>query len=514
MKKVIKYAVTVLVSAALIFLVSKYVKGTFAASMDEYVESVNADVEAKRQALISDGTFREGIRVNGVSIGGMTFEEAKEALADTEKGLVGDIGFRVEYGKDQHLDLGREYFTITYNTDDILKEAILLANDGEFESLRQQIDDLAKYGANYNIDCEIKCDIPGIASKVREAGESLNVDPVNASFKPNPKSVYDGGDRFTYVESSNGYRAKTDEAVSEIIRRAQNQDYGTVKIEGEVVEPEIKTSDLKNKIVRRSVYKSSYSHSPYNAPNRVENIKKACGLVNGTIVEPKSWNGYVFSINKKLGMRTEANGWLPAPGFVDGGARSVDSPGGGVCHVSSTLYNAVIMADLEIVFRINHSSHVGYVPWGQDATIDSRGPDFKFANNTKELIYIFMWVDSKNQKVCCEIWGAPFPSRFDKIEFYAELLEEIPPTETEYVHDSSLAPNTWYVYNSAKTGYKYQSYKQYYKDGHKVGEPVKVATSTYRMHPKRIRVWSGFQLGVSVLDPAYKVDPPDANPDS
>ena len=508
MKKVIKYLATALVSAALIFLAVKLVGGTYADTMDSYVDSINAEVEAKRNELLSNGTFREGIRVNGVDIGGMTYDEAKEALADVEKELVGDIGFRVEYGEDQALEFGREYFRVSYNTDEILGDAILLANDGELEALRQQIDDLKKNGKDYEIECKVEPYINLIASLVKDAGDSMNVDPVNASYKPNPKSVTSGGDRFTFVEGKNGYRAKTDEAVAEIKRRCETLDYGTVKIEGEVIEPEIKTSDLAGKIVRRSIYKSSYSHSPYNAPNRVQNIKKACALVNGSVVAPKS-TGYVFSKNSVLGPRTEAKGWLPAPGFVDGGARSVDSPGGGVCHVSSTLYNAVIKADLEIVFRINHSSHVGYVPWGQDATIDTRGPDFKFANNTSDYIYIFMWVDTKNQNVCCEIWGKPFPSTFDKIEFYAEQTEEVPPpTEVEYRTDSSLSQYQWYVYNNAKTGYKYQSYKQYYKNGVKVGAPVPVASSYYKMHPKRIAVWKGFNPAVDTLNPAYKVNPP------
>jgi vancomycin resistance protein YoaR len=508
MKRIIKYGITALLCAAAVFMAVKFVNSTLADGMDNYVNNINTEVEAKRRALLSDGTFREGIMVNDIPIGGMTYNEAKKALEPVEKELVGDIGFKVEYGDNRSIDFGKDFFYVSYNTAEILQEAILLANDGEFEALRQQIDDLKKNGKNYEIDCKVSADINRIASIVKEAGDSLNVDPVNASFQPNPNSVTDGGDRFTYVDGKNGYRAKTDEAVAEIVRRAQELDYGTVKIDGEVIEPDVTKDMLQGRIVRRSVYKSSYSHSPYDAPNRVANIIKACGIVNGTVIEPKSWNGYVFSINKKLGKRTADKGWLPAPGFVDSGARSVDSPGGGVCHVSSTLYNAVIKADLEIVYRINHSSHVGYVPWGQDATIDSNGPDFKFANNTKDLIYVFMWVDQKKQKVCCEIWGTPFPSSFDKIEFYAELLEEIPPTEMEYKTDRTLQPNYWYIYNNAKTGYKYQSYKQYYKNDKPVGAPVKVATSTYRMHPKRIAVWPGFNPAVDYLDPAYKIDPP------
>ncbi|MBR3382151.1 MAG: VanW family protein [Clostridia bacterium] len=512
MNKIIKYALSVMLSAAAIFFAYRFVGGSLAGSMDKYAESINDSIEQKRQALLLDGVFRDGITVNGVSVGGMSMDEARRALEPVEESLVGEIGFTVKYGEDGEVDIGRDYFTVSYDTDKVLEEAMLIAQDGSYEELRSKINELQQNGLEYTISCTVTPDVDRMAEVVTEAAESLNVEPVNASMKPNPNSVKNGGDRFKIKGGKNGYRAHTEEAVNEIISRAKAADYGVITITGEEVEPAIKKSDLENSVVLRASYKSSYSHSPYNAPNRVANIIKACDLVNGTILYSKdSGKKYKFSINDCLGPRTEAGGWLPAPGFIAGGAISVDSPGGGVCHVSSTLYNAVVRADLEVVYRINHSSHVGYVPWGLDATISTGGPDFKFANNTKHPVYIFMWVDSRKQTVNCEIWGDPFPSRFTKIDFYAELVEEIPPTETEYIVDRNLAPNYWYVQNYAKTGYKYQSYVQYYKGSTPVGEPKKVATSVYRMHPKRICVWPGFDPNVDVLSNAYRLEPPDPN---
>lgn len=510
MNKVIRYALTVILCAAAIFFTYRFVDGSVAGNIDKYSEGINAEVEAKRLALLTDGVFRKGISVNGVSLGGMTMDEAKKALEPVEESLIGDIGFTVKYGEDGVIDIGRDYFSFSYDTEDILNEAILIANDGTYESLRLQIEELERDGKEYTINCTITPDTDRMAQVVTEAGESLNVDPVNASMKPNPDSVKDGGSRFKIKGGKNGYKAHTEEAVEEIVSRAKAADYGTIIITGEEVEPEITKADLEGSVVLRASYKSSYSHEPYNAPNRVANIIKACDLVNGSVLYSKdSGKKYKFSINDVLGPRTEKAGWLPAPGFIAGGAQSVDSPGGGVCHVSSTLYNCVVRADLEVVYRINHSSHVGYVPWGLDATISTGGPDFKFANNTKNPIYIFMWVDKKKQTVNCEIWGDPFPSKFTRIDFYAELIEEIPPTETEYIVDKTLEPNYWYVSNYAKTGYKYQSYVQYYKGDTPVGQPKKVATSLYRMHPKRICVWQGFDPATSYLDPHYRLEPPE-----
>ncbi|MBQ2517418.1 MAG: VanW family protein [Clostridia bacterium] len=504
MSKVIRYIITALVSAAAIFFIAKFLGGAFDSSLESYASSITDDVAAKRAALLSSGKFRDGITVNNIPIGGMTAEEAREALSPLENGMTDGVGFVVKYGDDGVLNIGMDYFDVSYNTEEILAEAIMLANDGELEQLRQDIDTLAREGKNYTISCNIVPNIEKITAAVTEAGESLNKDAKNASATPIADSVMNGGARFKYKEERYGYRAKTEEAVEEIISRAKAGDYGTVTIEGEVIEPKLTVAQLKKAIVKRSSYKSSYALGHYDAPNRVFNIKKACSIINGTVLEP----GDVFSCNKILGKRTEAAGWLPAPGFINGGANSVDSPGGGVCHVSSTLYNAVIRSDLEIVYRINHSSHVGYVPWGLDATIDSNGPDFKFKNNTKQDLFVFMWVDSSKHTVNCELWGASFPSSYDSISFYAEFVEEIPPTATEYITDRNLTAPHWYVSNNAKTGYKYQSFKQYYKDGKPVGDPKPVATSVYRMHPMRIAVWPGFNVNTDTLSRQYKVDPP------
>ncbi|MBO4848427.1 MAG: VanW family protein [Clostridia bacterium] len=512
MFRIIKYIATAIVSAAAIYVIVKTAGAAYNAGMNDYTAKINADVEAKRAELVSSGVFHEGVTVNGIPIGGMTYDEARNALREFEKSMVADVGFELKYGDDQTLEIGRDYFTIGYNTDEILSEAIMLASDGELEAIRQQIDDLAAHGKNYEIEYVVKIDADRVIEEVTAIGESLKKSPKNASCKPNPDSVYNGGDRFTYKAGRNGYEPKTEEAIEEILSRAEAGDYGTVVLEGNIIEPDIKLSDLQGKIVKRSSYRTSFASGQYAAPNRVFNIIKASGLVNGTVLPPKSSSNpddkrYVFSANSTLGDRTEALGWLPAPGFVNGGARSEDSPGGGVCQVSSTLYNAVIRADLQIVYRINHSSHVGYVPWGLDATIDTGRIDFKFANNTKNYIYIFMWVNEAKQTVNCEIWGDPFPSTFDKIDFYAELVEETPPSPTVYIPDSSLTAPYWFVDNEAKTGYKYQSYKQYYKNGEPVGDPIRVASSEYRMHPKRIHVWPGFNPDYDILYPYYKIDP-------
>ena len=478
--------------------------------MQKILDAFTAAIESKRNELISASVFLDGVTVNGVSVSGMTMSEAKEALVSVEEELKSRVHYTVEYGKDKdkHLEIGEEYFTFSFDTESVLLDAIMLCSEGTAEEIENRKAEIARDGLDFEIACNVSMDKDAVAKAVREAGKSATRSAKNASVKVVPESVYNGGDRFVFTPEKKGYRTDPDKAIEKINKLFNEGEYGKVTMYGHIIQPDVKVSDLEGKIVRRSYYKSSYSHEPYNAPNRVANIIKACGIINGYVLSPKSsGENYLFSCNKVLGPRTAEGGWLPAPGFVDSGARSVDSPGGGVCHVSSTLYNAVIKADLEIAYRINHSSHVGYVPWGLDATIDTNGPDFKFINNTEHDIYIFIWVNTGKQTVNCEIWGDPFPEEFDKIDFYAELLEEVPPTETEYIVDKKLQEPYWYVKNTAKTGYKYQSFKQYKKNGEPVGDPVPVARSVYRMHPMRICVWEGYRPGYDMLHRQYRLDP-------
>ena len=105
-------------------------------------------------------------------------------------------------------------------------------------------------------------------------------------------------------------------------------------------------------------------------------------MINEKVLAP----GEVFSFNDTVGKRSTANGFYTAPEYANG--QTVMGIGGGTCQVSSTLYNAVLYADLSIVYRLNHMFTVNYCPIGQDATVSDSGVDFKFANNTDYPIKI------------------------------------------------------------------------------------------------------------------------------
>lgn len=110
--------------------------------------------------------------------------------------------------------------------------------------------------------------------------------------------------------------------------------------------------------------------------NRGQNVANAASRINGKVI----LSGETFSFNETVGRRSAANGFKPAPEYLNG--ETVTGIGGGTCQVSTTLYSAVLYADLQVVTRRNHSMSVGYAPLGQDATVSDGGIDFKFHNDT------------------------------------------------------------------------------------------------------------------------------------
>ncbi len=207
------------------------------------------------------------------------------------------------------------------------------------------------------------------------------------------------------------------------------------------------------------------------------NIKKAVGIINGYVLAP----GEEFSTNTVLGPRTYALGWEPAPAIVRGG--SEDQAGGGVCQVSTTMYNAVLKADLEIVHRRGHSLQLGYVDGGLDATINTDTIDFIYKNNTAHNVYIFCWVDGSDKKVRFEIYRMPFSGDYDEIKLSSEKVETLRPDgEMLITVDMSKPPGYKEQVVGRRDGSVYKTYKHFYKNGKEVGVPELIAKTVYKAY--------------------------------
>ncbi len=223
-------------------------------------------------------------------------------------------------------------------------------------------------------------------------------------------------------------------------------------------EPKLKKEDLNDSLFNATL--GSYTTSYYAGGNRGQNVAIAASKINEIIILP----GEVFSFNDTVGRRSVANGFKPAEEYSNG--ETVIGIGGGTCQVSTTLYNAVLYADLPIVYRLNHMFAIGYAPLGQDATVSDTGVDFKFSNNTEHPIKITSVTGGG--KITVSIVGT------ERDVKHTVKIENI----TSYVAGGRSVRSYRYVYDpNGELIRKDDLGKSYYMDHHKE-EPTVAPTET------------------------------------
>ncbi len=212
--------------------------------------------------------------------------------------------------------------------------------------------------------------------------------------------------------------------------------------------PEITTEKLGEEAFPHLLGTFSTTYSISNE-NRVTNLELASEKINGTVILP----GEIFSYNKIVGERTIAKGYKEAA--VYSGGKVVDGIGGGICQLSSTLYNAVIYANLEITQRSNHRFLTSYVTAGRDATVSWGTIDFCFKNTRKYPIKIVSSV--KNGVVTTEIYGIKEEKEYEVV--IESTVTEVIPYTTNYIKDRSLPKGTEQITQYGSNGAKSVTYK-------------------------------------------------------
>ena len=258
-----------------------------------------------------------------------------------------------------------------------------------------------------------------------------------------------------------------DKDIAAQIIEANRDNTQPYEIPATITIPDVTVKDLQSKFATDtlSTYSTSYASSD---ANRASNVALAASKINGYVLNPRER----FSFNQVVGPRTSATGFKVA--HVYEGDKVVDGMGGGICQVSSTLYNAVVLADLKIVYRLNHSMPVGYVPRGRDATVSYGTIDFVFENNKKYPVTIS--ATTYNRVLTISIKGVD-ESDGVTINITTENAGYTPFSTTE-VTDQSLKPGETKIVKQGSNGSIVNSYKVYKKDGQTIKTEF-LAKSTY-----------------------------------
>lgn len=461
---------------ALTFFIINYQREVAAKAAAEEALRVQMEQERKEFDELANSTvFCNGITVNNISIGGMTMDEAKAALAPTEQNLTAQKSIPLTYnGQLYSLDLSGMSYTTNLNS--ILKEAYRLGKIGDYAGMKAEKSDVEINGRKYTLT--VSYDMSSLLSGIAQIAAQIDAVPQDAGIS----SVDEENRQIIFTDEVVGLTVDQNLLAQRITDALLNGVTSPVEIPVTEVQPTVTKASLEGKYVLRASATTNFSSSP---SARKYNVRKGAGLINGTVLKP----GETFSTNDTLGTRTKSNGWKEANAYESGTV--VPQYGGGVCQLSTTLYNAVVKADLEVVYRRNHSMPVTYIDKGLDATINSVGNeiDFQFKNNTSSDIVIFGYTTDKNW-VVFEIWGLPFATtEYDEIKLTSsrvstnspagdEITVEVP-VGTEKADGSLMVEGETYQAIARRDGYVYQSYKNYYLNGEFVRKE-KLALSTYK----------------------------------
>ena len=263
------------------------------------------------------------------------------------------------------------------------------------------------------------------------------IPPVNATFDP---------DTYEVVEGVDGYGFDIEKAKQTLADAA----YGsTVQIPFTNIHPEVTAQMLSESLYKDTL--ATYTATYESEKNRDTNLRLACEAINGMVINP----GQVFSYNNALGERTTAKGYKPGPSIENG--KTTTTIGGGICQVSSALYNCALLADLDIRTRENHGYAVSYVRLGMDAAVSWGSLDFCFANNTNYPVRIEATAEGGSTTVT--LVGT------DEKDYYVEMEYEVLATfgyETTYqtmtANNAGGYANGDYI-TEPHTGYSIKTYR-------------------------------------------------------
>lgn len=338
-----------------------------------------------------------------------------------------------------------------------------------YEVFMSQVNQIA---AGQEVGPTPEYDLDSVTQFVEYLAGLLDKPAVNATIGMDNNQI-------VYLDEIDGQGIDRD-ALIETILNADPFSGDTITIPMHKLEPTVTKEMLQSKYVKRGQgYTTSFSGS---TKNRKYNIRFGADKINGTILKP----GEIFSANETLGKRTRANGWKNAGAYEAG--EVVEQPGGGVCQLSSTLYNAVLYADLEIVERRNHSMPVHYVDRGRDATINSVGNiiDFKFKNNTSSDIIIIAYTEGNNLHM--EIYGVPFETEeYDEIKIRTKQVSS-QSIKTVYEYLDNMPTSYKKTISKGSKGYTVKTFKDYYLGGTLVKTEELQPISKYTMFPKKVEV--------------------------
>lgn len=392
---------------------------------------------------VSETQLKKEVHVEGISITGLSRAEAQKAI-------------------DQSLGWGMKvtYQDKTYELKNFL--------DSRIDTLLEEIyskDAKEEYTIDTDgLEEEVKTEVKAIAAK-------WDVPAKNGSISGFDKST----GKFVYSGEEKGIAVDQDKLTADILAQIKAKNYkASVSAQAKETAPKITEEQAK------ALYKvvGTYTTTTTTNSDRNKNIELASTALNGLILQP----GDEFSFNKATGERSSAKGYRPAGAYLNGVL--IEEPGGGVCQVSSTLYNAVVFAGLTTTERHAHSYEPSYVTPGEDAMVSFGGPDMKFINNSSSAIAIRTSFADRKLKI--SIVGIPVLEDGVTLSMTSQKTAELDAPAPIYEEDQTMQPGEEKVIKQETRGSRWVTNLVTKKDGTVVSDEF-FHNSTYRGKPATIK---------------------------
>lgn len=434
----------------------------------------------------NDSKVPEDVTAGGIQLGGMEIDEAADLLTQ----------YANSWEKQQIVVLANEALDSTDSREWTLKElGYQVDTDSAIASLKKlqegSLIDRARYRHSFEKTLSVN-----YSSDTKAFDDAVQKEWgwIDTSAPTNATRVITANDRVVYTPSTNAYRIDLTSLHNQVdpwIKEAQSSasvlaaDLTALSTRGfhlplpiKVVEPEVTLEKLKAEGVDRMIMSFTTDFAT-SAEGRAYNVTSTAKVLNDVELAPDE----VFSYGKIVAATEQKYGYREAPVIQNG--KLVPGIGGGICQVSSTLYNAIIRAGLDIVERRNHSLPVSYLPIGQDATFASGAIDFRFKNTTGKHLIIRTVVEDR--KLTVKLFGTlPDNVRYDIESITTSTIE---PTIRETVSDA-LPPGGRLITQQGKQGYVVETYRTLVRDGEAVSRE-RLSKDKYNAQPTLVSVGKG-----------------------
>lgn len=420
-------------------------------------------ITANAVFLVHDQIY-QGVIIDGIAVGGLSQQAAQDKVITILNDHLAQKSITLTEDQ-QSYTIRPEDINLQFDPAEMAKQAYAVGRKGNWFTQLQERYITINYG--HTIPLNFSYDHDQLALCLKNLAQSIDQAAQSA------KIVTHGG-KLTVIPEVIGKKVAVDTTIAAIESELEMHASFSIPLVIEIIKPDVLAADLSDINSLIASYTTQFSSQD---ANRSENIFIAASHIAGMLVKPNE----IFSFNDSVGSRLAKFGYKEAPVFIDG--KVVPDVGGGVCQVSSTLYNAALLADMTIVERSTHFSPPDYIPLGQDATVADNLLDFRFKNTLPTAIYIISKVSGNQLSVY--IYGSQDNNAAD-IQIVAADKKVLEPAII-VKQDPAIDLGQEVVEDKGQKGYQVTTYRIKSKDGHELSREL-LATDEFTPSDRIIRV--------------------------